>query len=146
MFAGLYFTDYCKGMLLIGVLHLVFGLELTISALRRNPFSIRPRFAFAINICLTGLILLITLVVAQTTGFRSNKCSGGLTFLIASLQMNKTILAILSLITFIFIVMAIIIAFQLKRTVHIDPAARVSGSRMVYYLGLSVIIQVGKYP
>jgi hypothetical protein len=129
-------------MLLLGTLHLVFGLELTISALRKNPFSTRHRFAFIINIFITGLLLLITLVVAQTSGFHSKKCSGGLIFLMVSLRMNRAILVILSLLTFLFIVMACILATKLKRTVHIDPAARISGSRMVYYLVLSVIVQV----
>ena len=131
-------------MLLLSVLHLVFGLELTISALRGVPFSIRPRFAFAINLSISGLLLLIMLVVAQTTGYHSQKCSGGLTFLMASLKMNEAILVVFVLLTFLFIVMAAIISVQLKRTVHIDPSARISGSRMVYYLGLSVIVQVSE--
>jgi hypothetical protein len=130
------------GMLLLGDLHLVFGVEMTISALRKVPLSRRPRFAFAINLVITGLLMLITLIVAQTTGFHSSKCPGGVAFLIASLQMNRAILAILTLLSILFIIMAGIIALQLKRTIHIDPNHRISASRMVYYLVLGAVIQV----
>ena len=129
-------------MLLLGDLHLVFGVEMTISAVRKVPLSRRPRFAFAINLVITGVLLLITLIVAQTTGYRSNQCPGGVAFLIASLQMNRAILAILVVLSTVFLVMAAIIAVQLKRTIHIDPNNRISASRMVYYLILGAVIQV----
>lgn len=132
--------------MLLAALHLVFGIEMTISALRRTPFSNQPRFAFTINMIVTGLLLLILLIAGQTTGTRAQKCSAGLVFMVASLQMNKSTLVILSIVTVLFLVMAAVIAYQLKHTVSIDPGVRISGSRMVYYLLLAAAVQLFLIP
>jgi hypothetical protein len=125
-------------ILMIGLLHLVFGLEMTINSLRRIPFSQLPAYTPLVN---TGIALLLYLVVVAASlaiGKSASDCYASISFLAASLRLNRELIGVMSAMIPILLVMAAIIAVQLLRTIHVEPCQRVAGSRMVFYLLLSV--------
>jgi hypothetical protein len=128
-------------MLMLGIFHLVFGLDITLRAFRKKAFSERSRHSLAINLAISSILLLVVLIVAQTLGTHVTACSGGVIFLVASLQLNSAAFAILMIFICLFLVMAATIAYRLKRIINIEPAHRIEATRMVYYLLLTVVIE-----
>jgi hypothetical protein len=134
-------TD-CLAILGISYLHLVFGFEATYRALRNTPFTQRNVFAPLINVIITWVFLIVTILVGKFTGYDVNRCYAGIVFLGGSLGLNKGMIGLMSGVTLVLFTMAFIIYRRLARAVHMDPGDRVGGSRMVYYLILSGIINV----
>ncbi|KAF2428056.1 hypothetical protein EJ08DRAFT_327698 [Tothia fuscella] len=121
-------------------LHLVFGMEMTIRALKQNrPFAPKRRFTTAIC-CAAALFLTLATWVATRLRKPTSRCFGDLIFRsIKSASLGITLCAILIP---SFLVMAGIIGYQLYRNVRIDQNERIAGTRMVYYLVLSAILYI----
>ncbi|KAF2672327.1 hypothetical protein BT63DRAFT_193638 [Microthyrium microscopicum] len=143
-------VENCKDTGIIGVpivltfafLHFVFGLETTIRYLRRNtPISQRYRFSIPVNLAAFGVLELITLIVAKEVGDDADKCFGNIVTRAASLDLNRGIIGVLGIVMISLLTMATIIALQLLRTIHLDPAERIAGSRMVYYLVATTVLE-----
>ncbi|QDS76758.1 hypothetical protein FKW77_001654 [Venturia effusa] len=121
----------------IGYIHFVFGLEMTIRSLRRTRFA--PRSKYMTSVC-TIVALLMSVLTWLSTRLRMprNKCFGDLIW--RSIRSAPLGVVICSFLIPSFIMMAAIIALQLHRTINVDPNERVAGTRMVYYLLLSAIL------
>lgn len=126
----------------MGYLHLVFGAETTIRAIQKPAFQPRKRFATLGCIFAVNVLILITFIVARVNGYDQDRCLGSATFRAASLLLNKAIVAVLVLFTVIGLAMSATITVQLFKTVHMDPAERISASRMAYYLNAMACFEV----
>src|SRR4051794_27060737 len=119
---------------MIGLLHFVFGLEMTVNSLRRRPFGQLPAFTPLVNVGIAVLLFVAVVVSSLLVGKSTGKCYGSITFLAASLRLNRELIGTMSAMMPILLVMAAIIAVQLLRTIHVEPSQRVAGTRMVFYL------------
>jgi len=129
-------------VLALGMFHLVFGLEVTVRAVRSNPLRKAHKYRTLINTSFVNAFLLFTFIVGITLGDFQDRCFGSVGFRVSSLKVNKGIIGLLSIFIVGFIAMAGIIVMQLMRTIHLDASERIAASRMVYYLIASAIIQV----
>ncbi|KAE9988111.1 hypothetical protein EG328_000581 [Venturia inaequalis] len=122
---------------MIGYIHFVFGLEMTIRSLRRTRFAPRPRYTT--SVC-TIIALIMSVLTWLSTRLRMprNKCFGDTIW--RSIRSAPLGVVICSFLIPSFVMMAAIIALQLHRTVNVDPNERVAGTRMVYYLLLSAAL------
>lgn len=124
---------------MIGYIHFVFGLELTIRSLRRTRFAPRPKYTT--SVCtLVALIMSILTWITTRLHTPSKKCFGDMVW--RSIRSAPLGVVISSFLIPSFIMMAAIIALQLRRTVNVDPNERIAGTRMVYYLLLSAVLYV----
>jgi len=119
---------------MLGLLHFVFGLEMTLNSLRRAPLEKRSRYTSLINLTITLLLYAAILTVTLIKGKADKKCFATISFVAASLHLNRLAIAFISVMIPFFLAMAAIISIQLLRTIQVEPNERVAGSRMVYYL------------
>ena len=110
---------------------MVFGMETTFRALRRNKFPSRNRWhiptALAVIVALT-----IFLWAASNVFPTRGACVTGLIWWTA--RYFKLAIVVSSGLLFLFITAAIIITVQLLKTVKMDRAERIAATRVVYYL------------
>ncbi|KAF2397083.1 hypothetical protein EJ06DRAFT_160116 [Trichodelitschia bisporula] len=123
----------------IGYLHLIFGLEMTIRALRRVPF--KPRRKHASFVC-TGIAFILLILTWIPVKLRPplEKCFGDMIW--RAVKHSVFGIGITSMLIIMSLLMAGIIALQLRRTVRVDPNERIAGTRMVYYLLLNAVIYI----
>ncbi|TID19981.1 gb [Venturia nashicola] len=122
---------------MIGYIHFVFGLEMTIRSLRRTRFAPRPKYTT--SVCtLIALIMSVFTWLSTRLRMPRNKCFGDMIW--RSVRSSPLGVVICSFLIPSFIMMAAIIALQLYRTVNVDPNERIAGTRMVYYLLLSAVL------
>jgi hypothetical protein len=124
----------------VGYIHFIFGLEMTIRSLRRTRFTPRPKYTTAV--C-TVIVLIMCILTWLSTRLRMprNTCFGDLIW--RSIRSAPLGVVICTFLIPSFIIMAAIIALQLRRTVNVEPDERIAGTRMVYYLLLSAVLYVG---
>lgn len=120
-------------------IQLVFAVEITMRALRKKPFPPRGKWTVAICVTVIGLLTLTNFLVADFVRVR-DFCFASLFFFIA--KYGTGCFAVLTAITSILIVCAVIIFVRLHRSTKIEVTERVTGSRMVYYLALAAISNV----
>jgi hypothetical protein len=124
---------------MIGLLHFVFGLEMTVNCLRQTPFGRLPTWTPLVNVAIALALYFGVVASSLLVGTSASECYASITFLAASLRLNRQLIGTLSAMMPILLVMAAVIAVQLLRTIHVEPCQRVAGTRMVFYLVLSVI-------
>lgn len=110
---------------------MVFGMETTFRALRRNKFPSRNRWHFP-----TALAVIVALTIflwAASNVFPTRgACVTGLIWWTA--RYFKLAIVVSSGLLFLFMTAAIIITVQLTKTVKMDRAERIAATRVVYYL------------
>lgn len=126
-------------ILMIGLLHFVFGLEMTVNCLRRTPFGRLPTWTPLVNVAIALVLYFGVVASSLLVGKSESQCFASITFLAASLRLNREMIGTLSAMMPILLVMAAVIAVQLLRTIQVEPCQRVAGTRMVFYLVLSVV-------
>jgi len=133
-------VNFEQAIFALSYMHLVFGFEMTIRSLRKVPFQ--PRGKWANITCILGfVVLLIATWVPTQIMPEEMECYGEI---ISQPSRNiKTGAGISVGLTFALPTMAAIIGLQLYNTRKVDPNERIAGSRMVYYLTASAILQVG---
>jgi hypothetical protein len=121
-------------------MHLVFGFEMVLRSLKKVPFQ--PRDKWANIACILGFVVLLigTWIPTRIMPEEKMKCFGDIIWQV--FRNVKTGAGISAGLIFAFLTMAAIIGLQLYNTRDIDPNERVAGSRMVYYLIASAILQV----
>jgi hypothetical protein len=124
---------------MIGLLHFVFGLEMTVNCLRGAPFGRLPAYTPLINVGIALLLYFGVVASSLLVGKSARECFASITFLAASLRLNRELIGTLSAMMPILLAMAAVIAVQLLRTIHVEPCQRVAGTRMVFYLVLAAI-------
>jgi len=134
-------ADFEEAIFSLSYMHLVFGFEMAIRSLKKVPFQPRNKWA---NIgCILGFMVLLigTWIPTRIMPEEKTKCYGDIIW--QPFRNVKTGAGISASLTFAFLTMAAIIGLQLYNTRDVDPNERIAGSRMVYYLIASAILQVG---
>lgn len=118
---------------------LVFAVEITIRALRKQPFGPRRRFNIPICLSLIGMLVLANFLVADFV--RSpDLCLSSLFWFV--LHYSVLCFGLLVVINSVLLICLVIIFFRLYRSIRIEETARVAASGMVYYLGLAIVSNV----
>lgn len=124
---------------LLGIITLVFGIDMAIRALKAERFEPKGKWTTTI---LVGIICFLTLMMWMPTIIwpMFNRCIASLIWF----PMRYDLLMIVVLIVFVstFLLLAAIISIQLMRTTKIDPNQRIAASRMCYYLIMSTFLYV----
>lgn len=125
----------------LSYMHLVFGFEMAIRSLKKTPFQ--PRNKWANTACISAFVILLicTWIPTRIIPEEKMKCYGDIIW--QSFRNVKTGVGISAGLVFAFLTMAAIIGLQLYNTQNVDTSERIAGSRMVYYLTASSILQVG---
>ncbi|KAK3378446.1 hypothetical protein B0H63DRAFT_247591 [Podospora didyma] len=115
---------------------LVFGLEIAMRALKKNPFA--PRGKWDVSICLF-IISMLTLANFLVADFDQspNFCLTSLFWFVAHYSVGC--FGLLVGIVSTLLICAVVIFVRLHRSIEVEVTARVSASRTVYYLALAII-------
>jgi len=134
-------ADFEEAIFSLSYMHLTFGFEMAIRSLKKIPFQ--PRAKWANTICILGFFVLLigTWIPTRIISEEKMKCYGDIIW--QSFRNVKIGAGISAGLVFAFMTMAAIISLQLYNTRNVDPNERIAGSRMVYYLVASAILQVG---
>ncbi|KAL2023900.1 hypothetical protein VTK56DRAFT_677 [Thermocarpiscus australiensis] len=117
-------------------IQLVFAVEIAIRALQKKPFAPRRRYNLSVCLVAIGMLILANFLVAAFD--RSpDFCLTSLFWFVSHYSVLCFVL--LTAIAFIVLVCTVIIFVRLHRSIKAEVTARVSASRMVYYLALAVI-------
>ncbi len=122
---------------------MVFGLDIALRALRKQPFAPRGKYNVSICLAIIGMLTLANFLVADFDQ-SPNFCLTSLFWFVA--HYSVLCFGLLVAITAIVLVCTIVIFVRLYRSIKIEVTARVSASRMVYYLALAVISNVRPTP
>ncbi|KAI1487594.1 hypothetical protein F5X96DRAFT_140545 [Biscogniauxia mediterranea] len=121
---------------IVPYIQLVFGIEITLRAVRKRPFPSRGKWD--VTICLT--VISVFLLITGLVGFfiePPSFCFASLFWFVAKWAEGGFVL--LLGIAVVLAVCVVILSLQLTRYATIDPTQRVGASRMVYYLLLAVV-------
>lgn len=123
-------------MFLAPFIQLVFGVELTLRALRKELFA--PRGKWNVSIC-SALVGLFTLAMFLVADFDQspNFCLTSLFWFVA--HYSTACFGLLTAIASVLIICTVVIFIKLHSSIQIEVTARVAASRMVYYLALGAI-------
>ena len=132
-------VDVFAGIWLVAYAMLVFGLETTFRSLRRTRF--RPRGKWDMPICLSivALLILATFLISLLLPSRGH-CSGSLIGWTSHYAEIGFMLG--CSLVFLFLLSAVIIVVQLRRTSELDREERAAAMQIVCYLVLTTIIVV----
>ncbi|KAL5094170.1 hypothetical protein Trisim1_008278 [Trichoderma cf. simile WF8] len=118
-------------------IQLIFGLETTVQALRRRPFERRSRWV--IVACLVVVIIGAVAMYVVTRFIRPpDLCYASLFWFVQTWRLES--FALLTAISCILIIGAIIIFVRLHRDPSVGIIERTGASRMVYYMILGAVI------
>lgn len=121
-------------------IQLVFAVEITLRALKSNPFP--PRGKWTVAICMTIVITALLATGLATFFIRAPSfCFASLFWFVAKWAQGG--FALLLIIIVILAVCAVIIYIRLTRPSMIEDDERVGASRMVYYVALAIVPNVG---
>ncbi len=113
---------------------------MTIRGLRRKPFPPRGKWTVTICLVIIGMLLLANFLVADF--IRSpDFCFASLFWFVA--YWAQGCFAILLVISIVLLIGLVVIFVRLSRSITIETSERVAASRMVYYLALAVLSNVG---
>lgn len=123
-------------------IQLVFTVEITLRALKSNPFP--PRSKWTVAICLT-IVKIALLATGLVTFFirAPNFCFASLFWFVAKWAEGG--FGLLIAIAVILAACAVILYIKLTRNSMIEDEERVSASRMIYYIALAIIPNVSVY-
>lgn len=126
-------------MFVLGFTMFVFGMETTVRAVRCDCFQ--PRHRMATPICLGLIALCLFGIWIPSVVWRSpDICFASLLFF--DLLYTKVIVSLIPILIFFYMVMALVIGFQLLKNVNVEPNERIAASRMFVYLLISIVIHV----
>jgi hypothetical protein len=120
-------------------IQLIFGLEVTIRALGRRPFTPRGKWNVTICLAIVGSLLLINYLITLFLRPQS-LCFASLFWFVQ--RWKEGCFALLLSIAVILLVCTAIIFTKLHRHARIDSTERITSSRMVYFLAVAVIANV----
>ena len=134
-------TTTATAIFLLGNAVLVFGAESSIRSLKRHRFQ--PRAKWSTPLCL--FLLAILFILAMIPTFISQiprRCLGQIVNMTFAFALVATTLIGFMMLN--YIIMAIVITCQLRKSYKIDNQERVAASWVVYHLILAVIMQVSR--
>ncbi|CAJ2507898.1 Uu.00g090840.m01.CDS01 [Anthostomella pinea] len=123
-------------ILIVPYIQLVFGLEVTIRALRTRPFPPRSKWDVSICLAVIKIMLLGTGLVAFFIP-APNFCFASLFWFVAKWAEGGFVL--LLGIAVILVLCTVVLFLKLTRYANIETSQRVGASRMVYYLAVGVV-------
>ena len=123
-------------MFLAPYIQLVYALEITLRAVRKQAFA--PRGKWNVTICsvIIGLLLFAMFLVADFDQ-SPNFCLTSLFWFVA--HYSAACFGLLTTIAATLIACTVVIFVKLHSSINIEVTARVNASRMVYYLALAAI-------
>jgi hypothetical protein len=131
---------------LIGWFHMVFGLDMTIRALKPPVLAAAQRRMRTTAICVVlALVLSLATWISTRIQPSPNRCFGDIIF--RSLRNAMLGIVFCAIMIPSFLIMALIIGIRLWKTILMDHNERIAGTRMVYYLvELSILyVRLGYY-
>ncbi|KAF2443661.1 hypothetical protein P171DRAFT_42194 [Karstenula rhodostoma CBS 690.94] len=138
-------SNQCRGLamitlpaiFLLGIITLVFGIEMAMRALKAERFA--PKGKWTTTICI-GLIAFLTLMMWMPTIVwpMYNRCFASLIWF--PMRYELLMMVVLVILIGMFLILAAIISVQLMRTSKVDPNQRIAASRMCYYLVMSALL------
>ncbi|KAF1979129.1 hypothetical protein BU23DRAFT_448190 [Bimuria novae-zelandiae CBS 107.79] len=132
-------SNSCRGLamitlpaiFLLGIITLVFGIDMAIRALKAERFA--PKGKWTTTICVGAISFLTLMTWMPTVAWPMyNTCFGSLIWFPMRYELLMLVLLILLIST--LLILAAIISIQLMRTSDVDPNQRIAASRMCYYL------------
>lgn len=136
-------TNLSPAIFLVPFIHLVFGFETAIRSVSSTPFARRKKWVTLLCLAVNAFLLICTWLVTVLKPNRK-KCLGDVIW--RSINYSTLAIGLFATTMFMFSIMATVIAVRLRTTVNIDPYERIAATRMVYYLILTVIIEVRREP
>lgn len=133
-------TDHDTAIWIVAYVLLVFGVEVSIRGFHKHRFAARGRWNTLICWVVVVTLLAVTWIPSQVDPARYDKCIASLVWWAA--PWSRIAIVINALLILVYVFVAALIAFQLFRTVEVDREERIAASRMVYYLGVGVILMV----
>lgn len=127
------------GILILGYITLVFGIEMAWRSLRSERFAPRGKWNTIVCVAVIKFLLLLTWVPTIVWPMY-NRCFGSLIWF--SMRYDLLILVILLVLVSFCLLLATVISIQLMRTAELDPNERIAASRMTYYLLVIAVIYV----
>ena len=128
-----------SALFIVPYIQLVFGLECTFRSLRKMPFQARGKYD--VTICGGVIILMLVATWIPSHIFKEpDVCFASLVWFIT--RYGKLGFIMLSTITVLLIISALIIFIRLSTVNMIDQHQRIAASRMVYYLVLGIVSMV----
>lgn len=127
------------GILILGYITLVFGIEMAWRSLRSERFAPRGKWNTIVCVAVIKFLLLLTWVPTIVWPMY-NRCFGSLIWF--SMRYDLLILVILLVLVSFCLLLATVISIQLMRTAEMDPNERIAASRMTYYLLVIAVIYV----
>lgn len=124
-------------------LQLVFGVEVTLRAIRSKPLAPRGNWAVAVCLAVFCLMLLATGLVAFFIR-AANFCFASLFWFVAKWAEGGFVL--FTLVSVVLAVCTVTVFVQLTRHATIETTERVIASRMVYFLGVALVSNVLMIP
>ncbi|KAJ4348032.1 uncharacterized protein N0V89_009404 [Didymosphaeria variabile] len=138
-------SNQCRGLamitlpaiFLLGIITLVFGIDMAIRALKADRFA--PKGKWTTTICI-GFVAFLTLMMWMPTVAwpMYNRCFGSLIWF--PMRYELLMLVVLVILIGLFLALTAIISIQLMRTSDVDPNQRIAASRMCYYLVMSALL------
>ena len=126
-------------MFIAPYIQLVFAVEMAIRALQRRPFAPRGKYNVTICLAIVGMLILANFLIAAFD--RSpDFCLTSLFWFVA--HYSALCFGLFVAIAAIVLTCTVVIFVRLHRSTKVEVTARVSASRMVYYLALAVISDV----
>jgi len=120
-------------------IHLIFGLEITLRALKRQPFM--PKGKWAVTICLATIGIMLAVSYIITHFIRPpNFCFASLFFFVEPYATGAFVIFLI--IAVVLTCSTVVVFLKLHRNSMIDSTERVAASRMVYYMVVAVISTV----
>lgn len=133
-------ADYWIAIFLVPYLQLIFGAELTLRGLGKKPFPKRGHWTVAICLGIWSTLLLITGLVTFFVP-SSDFCFASLFWFVAKWAEGG--FALFTIISVTLIGCAITVFVKLTRYSTIETSERVEASRMVYFLSVAILSNVG---
>lgn len=126
---------------MIGWFHMVFGLDMTIRALK-PPLLTATKRRKRTTLAFVGAALVLSLATWLSTRIRpaGDRCFGDMIFRTIRSALLGTVFCAIMIPS--FLVMALIIGFRLRKTVLMDHNERIAGTRMVYYLIEAAVLYI----
>jgi hypothetical protein len=141
-----YFGIFLTGVALwiVGFALLVFAIETVYRGFQKNRFASRGRWNITICWAAVAVMLLLTWIPTVVRQAQDGKCPFDLLILYAIRWADVAFGITLGLIIS-YLALGTILVVQLLRTTKLDRTERIAASRMVYYLGLAVILFVSDH-
>lgn len=135
-------ADNTLGVWIVANVLLVFGLETAARGFQRKRFAPRGRWNTPICWSIVGVMFIFTWIPSKVRPPKRDKCLASLIWWAAPWSHLAILLNSITIV--VYVGTALAIGLQLFRSVKIRREDRIAASRMVYYLGIGIVLMVSE--